>query len=283
MRFDFSHLEPVTPEQLRKIQEIVNANVRGNIEVTSRERLYKEAVAEGAMALFNEKYGETVRLVKVGEPAVSAELCGGTHIDSTGQIGFFMITGESGIGAGLRRIEAVTGRKAEELLYKKLSELETIARAIGAGQDEVVDKVGAIVVDLDCEHKRVSQLQTELGLKEAETLLGKAEKFDGFSVLVAKTSPVNQGLLREMNDYLRDKLQSAVIVLGTVYEGRPLFLATVTEDLVAKGFNAGNIVREAAKVAGGGGGGKPTMAQAGGKFPEKIDEALRVARSLIKA
>ncbi len=282
LRFDFSHLEPMDPEQIRRVQEIVNENVRHNLEVVSQERTYKEAVAEGAIALFNEKYGEVVRLVRVGEPAVSAELCGGTHISATGEIGLFWIIGESGIGAGLRRIEAVTGRRAVELVGDRLSGLDAVARSVGAAPDEASQKVAALVADLDCEHKRVASLERELALKEAETLLGKAEFLGGSAVVIAKTSPVSQALLREMADYLRDKLKSAVIVLGTVYEERPLFLAVVTPDLVEKGYNAGNIVREVAKIAGGGGGGKPTMAQAGGKFADKIDEALRLARTLVK-
>ncbi|MDD5127150.1 MAG: alanine--tRNA ligase [Dehalococcoidales bacterium] len=281
LRFDFSHLTALTPEEISKVQRIVNAKVRENLPVRALESSYKKAIAEGVTALFDEKYGDVVRVLKIGEPAVSAELCGGTHINATGEIGYFHILSESSIGSGLRRIEAVTGRGAEEFVNQRLSSLDNIARSLGTLSDNIQDKLTEMVDELDKERKQALALERELSKKEAETLLGKVEVVKDINLLVARVSSSNQQVIREMADFLRDRMGSGIIVLGAVQEARPMFLAMVTADLVAKGYNAGEIVRQVAKVAGGGGGGKPGLGQAGGKYVEKLDEALRLVKSLI--
>ncbi len=280
-RFDFSHLTGMTREEIEKVQRIVNEKSRQNLRVYDEVLPYKKAVAEGAIALFDEKYGDTVRVMKVGAPAISQELCGGTHVNATGEIGFFRIISESSIGAGLRRIEAVTGRGAEAFSERQSASLEKVARNLGARPEEVEDKASDLVTELDKERKEKQALEKRLSKSTAESLVCQAEIVKGVRVLVARVPPTSPEVLREMSDLLKEQLKSAVIVLGTVYQDRPAFLAAVTPDLIAKGYDAGKLVREVAKVAGGGGGGKPGLAQAGGKDKDKLDEALQRVKSLI--
>jgi alanyl-tRNA synthetase len=281
-RFDFSHLAAISKQQLEEIQRIVNERVRENLSVMSKVIPYKQAIQEGAIALFEEKYGETVRVLEVGSPPMSAELCGGTHVKSTGEIGLFIITGESSIGTGLRRIEAITGRKAEEFVRDSISTMATVAGELKSSPSEIKEKVKNIVSELAAERKRSAALERELSRYTVESLLSKVETVDGMTVLSAKVPSTSTEMLREMGDLLKDRLKSAVIVLGTVQDGKPGFVAMVTPDLVGKGLNAGDIVKQVAGVTGGGGGGKADMAQAGGKDKNKIDEALGLVKQLVK-
>jgi alanyl-tRNA synthetase len=281
LRFDFSHLAAMTQEEIKAVQHIVNDKVRQNLRVYDEETSYQEAVEAGAIALFDEKYGDVVRVMKIGEPAVSAELCGGTHVDYTGEIGYFHIVSEGSIGAGLRRIEAVTGREAEAYIDRHLSDLQKTAEYLDAELDDVLDKAYSLVVERDKERKRALSLEKELARKEAESLLGRVEVIKGVNLLSARVSSASQPVLREMADFIRDRLKSAVVVLGAVSGDRPVFLAAVTPDLVEKGYNAGDIIRQVSQVTGGGGGGKANFAQAGGKHRDKLDEALRLVKSLI--
>ncbi|MBA7543068.1 Alanine--tRNA ligase [subsurface metagenome] len=280
-RFDFSHLTAMTKKELQETQHIVNAKIRQNLAVYSEDIPYKKAIDEGAIALFDEKYGDVVRVVKIGEPVISAELCGGTHVASTGEIGFFQIIGESSIGAGLRRIEAVTGREAEAFIDKHFSSLEKVAQSLGASPDEAQDKASSLVTELDKERRQRQALERELSKKIAESLLGQVEVVNGVKVLAAEVPPSRIQVLREMCDRLREQLKSAVIVLGTVYKDKPAFIAAVTPDLVARGYNAGEIAKQVARVTGGSGGGSARLGQAGGKDRAKVDEALRLVKSLI--
>ncbi len=281
-RFDFSHLTAMTEEEMRQVQSIVNSRIRQNWKVLATEVPYEQAIEGGAIALFDEKYGDTVRVVKIGEPPVSMELCGGTHVGATGEIGFFYIVGESSVGAGLRRIEAVTGRGAEAFIEQRFSGLDNIARLLNALSEKVPEKVSSLITDLEEERRHVGVLERELVKRETESLLRQAESLEGVTMLVARVAPARIEALREMSDRLRDQLHSAVIVLGTVYEEKPVFIAAVTPDLVEKGYDAGKIVKQVAGVAGGSGGGKARLAQAGGKYPEKLDEALQLAKKLIQ-
>jgi len=281
-RFDFSHLEPITEGQLKEIQRQVNEWIRQNLKAKPKRLPYKQAIAEGAIALFEEKYGEEVRMLEIGEPAISKELCGGTHVSSTGEIGIFLITSESSIGTGLHRIEAVTGRKAESLIESRLTALQSIAKEVEGSLDEVPNKVKTLISELETERKRALSLERELSRRIAEDLPGQAEQVSGVTVLAAKVPALTMPILREVGDILRDRLKSAVVVLATVYNGKPNFLAMVTPDLIAKGFHAGDIINQVAKVTGGGGGGKAAMAQAGGKDVAKIDEALKLVHKLIQ-
>ncbi len=281
LRFDFSYLNAMMPEEIDEVNRIVNDKIRQNLKVYSEDIPYKEAIEEGAIALFDEKYGDIVRVVKIGEPVISAELCGGTHVASTGEIGLFHIISESSIGAGLRRIEAVTGREAEEFINRHFSSLDKIAQLIGTSPDDVQDKVSNLVNELAKERKRALALERELSKKIATSLLSQTEVVNGVTVLSARVPSCRLEALREMSDLLREQLKSAVIVLGTIYDNKPVFLAAVTPDLVARGYNAGEIVKQVARVTGGSGGGKAQFAQAGGKYKGKLDEALRLVKSLI--
>ncbi len=267
LRFDFSHLKALTEGQIAEVNRIVNEKIRQNLKVYDEDIAYKKAMEEGVIALFGEKYGDEVRAVRIGEPRVSAELCGGTHVSATGEIGLFHITSESSIGAGLRRIEAVTGRGAETYFTQRLEEAQ--------------EKVSSTVGELEQERRKRQALEKELAKKTAESLLAQAEVVNGVKVLVARVTDSRLEILREMSDIIRGRLKSVIVVLGTVYEGKPAFLAAVTPDLVTKGYDAGRIVKKVAEVTGGGGGGKPGLAQAGGKDKKKLDEALKLVKSLI--
>ncbi|MFC1870211.1 alanine--tRNA ligase [Chloroflexota bacterium] len=280
-RFDFSHLVAMTEEELREVRHIVNEKIRQNLRVYDQEMPHRQAIAEGAIALFDEKYGDTVRVLKIGEPAISAELCGGTHVNATGEIGFFDIIGESSIGAGLRRIEAITGREAEALIEQQFSNLTKIAHHLDALPENIESKVAGLIAELDSERKQRLALERELAKQETKALLGQAEEIKGVKVLAARISSSRPETLREMTDLIREKLKSVVVVLGTVYEDKPFFIAAVTQDLVDRGYDAGKIVKEVAKVTGGGGGGKARLAQAGGRDKNKLDEALQLVRKLI--
>lgn len=285
-RFDFSQLNPISKQRLDEIQHIVNERIRENLRVESKEIPYeqiKQDIENGdIIALFDEKYKDKVRVLKIGESPISAELCGGTHVKSTGEIGLFIITRESSIGTGLRRIEAVTGRGAETLVRERLEALETIAEEMSTSTQEAPKKVKAVIAELTAQLKLSASREMELARDRVDTLQGKAEKVNGITVLSAKVPSASFEILREMGDLLKDRLQSAVIVLGTVYDGKPGFVAMVTPDLVNRGLHAGDIVKQVAGVTGGGGGGKANMAQAGGKDKNKLDEALEVVKRLVQ-
>jgi alanyl-tRNA synthetase len=284
LRFDFTHVEALKPEELADVQRLVNEKIRENLPVRTQRKSYEEATAGGATALFDEKYAAEVRVVEVAEEneRYSAELCGGTHVRATGDIGQFVIVGEESIGAGLRRIEALTGRGADEYVRDRLSTLQQLRGRLGVTGDDVelVARVDALFEEMESLKKRVQALEREIGRNRAESLLAEAEHFDGRSLLTARVPASSPEALREMGDWLRDRLGSGVIVLGTVVDGRPSLLAMVTPDLTSRGLNAGELVKRAAEVTGGGGGGRPEMAQAGGRDASRLDEALRVAKEL---
>jgi len=280
-RFDFSHLVSITDEELNEIQRQVNEWIRQNLKAKVKVLPYKQAIAEGAIALFEEKYGEKVRMLEIGEPAISKELCGGTHVSSTGEIGAFLITSESSIGTGLHRVEAVTGRKAESVIEARLAALQSVAKEVEGSLEEVPGKVKALIGELEAERKRVLSLERELSRKIAGDLLGQVEQVSDVTILAARVPVLAMPVLREMGDILRDRLKSAIVVLATVYNDKPNFLVMVTPDLIARGFHAGDIIKQVAEVTGGGGGGKAGMAQAGGKEAAKIDEALKLVKNIV--
>jgi len=283
-RFDFTYEAPVLKEELVQIQRIVNENIRRNLLVTKREMPYTQAVAEGAIALFGEKYGDVVRTVRMGsaKSPVSFEVCGGTHVDRTGDIGLFQVISEGSIGSGMRRIEAVTGREAEKLIEERASMLDKIARRLQVPAADVEGKLSGVLEELDSERKRAVVLERQLSRETAESLLTQAETVKGVSVLVAKTSVSNMDALRHMGDVLREKLGSGVIVLAAVWDDKPSFLAMVTPDLVSWGLNAGDIVKKVAQATGGSGGGRPQLGQGGGRDKDKLDEALKLVARLVE-
>ncbi len=282
-RFDFSHLVAMTAGEIDEAERVVNSYIRANFPVIDEELSYPEAIKQGAIAIFDEKYGDTVRVLKVGNPAVSMELCGGTHVKMTGEIGFFHITGESSIGSGLRRIEAVTGRGAEEQFKRNLAELKQVARLLETEPGELVEKTKALIDTLKSESRRATALESKLAGNTAGSLAEQVTNIDGVQVIAAKVEASSAEVLREMSDMLRDRLRSVIIVLGSVVDDRPLFIAAVTPDLVEKGYNAGTIIRQVAQITGGGGGGKPNLAQAGGKQKEKLEEAIRQVAEIVRS
>jgi alanyl-tRNA synthetase len=283
-RFDFTFEAPVLKEELSQIQRIVNENIRRNLPVTKKEMPYTEAKDEGAIALFGEKYGDVVRTVRVGlaKSPVSFEVCGGTHVDRTGDIGLFQIVSEGSIGSGLRRIEAVTGGGAEKLVEERAFTLEKIAQQLQVPVASVESKIASTLDELDSERKRAIALERQLSKETADSLLGKVESVKGVSVLAVDVPASNMDALRHTGDILREKLGSGVIVLAGIWDGKPNFLAMVTPDLVNRGLNASEIVKKVAQATGGSGGGRPQLGQGGGKDKGKLEEALKLVARLVE-
>jgi alanyl-tRNA synthetase len=284
LRFDFTHPAMLTEDELALVTRSVNDAVLVNYPVEVVQEKYRHAVSEGVIALFGEKYGEDVRVVRVGLPGepFSQELCGGTHLHETGEIGLFHIVSEEGVGAGVRRIEAVTGRAAVDLVERQLSVLQRTAAYLNAASDEVDRKALVLLGELQSARKEIAHLQEKLARREFETMLDHVQSVAGVSLLSARVTAPSMDILREMTDWFRDRLGSGVVVLGTVLAGRPALVAAVTSDLVERGVDAGRLVRGLAHMVGGGGGGKPTLAQAGGRDPNRLDDALRQAPRMLE-
>lgn len=282
LRFDFTHFESLTPEQIDEVERLVNEKIRADVEVHPHETTYQQAIEEGAIALFGEKYADRVRVVAICEPGAdrcfSKELCGGTHCHRTGEIGSFVIVSESGIGSGLRRIEALTGEAAVRWVRERLNTLEAAARAVSASPAELPARIEAIQREMDDIRRRLEALQRSQARDVAATLVERRRQVNGVS-LVAEVVPASSTeALRDMGDYVRAKLGAgAAVILAADVGGRPQFVAMATPEAVAAGFDAGAIIRAAAKVTGGGGGGRPDMAQAGGRDVAKLAEAVAVA------
>ncbi|HRU95241.1 MAG TPA: alanine--tRNA ligase, partial [Anaerolineae bacterium] len=285
LRFDYNFEKPLTAEQRAELERLVTEAVLANYRVEARQEAYRDALSQGVIALFGEKYGDVVRVLRVGEPEApySQELCGGTHVTRTGDIGPFFIVSESGIGAGIRRIEAVTGRGALEMCQALRGRQEQIAAALETTPEQTPQRVQRLLEDLRAAHKEVEQLHRQLARADFETLLGRVVEVEGVPVLAARVTAPDVETLREMADWFRDKMKGGVIVLGTVIEDKPLFIAATTKELNARGIHAGTLVRQVAQRVGGGGGGRPDMAQAGGRDVGKLDEALAAVGELVKA
>ncbi|HOV49646.1 MAG TPA: alanine--tRNA ligase [Anaerolineae bacterium] len=285
LRFDYNFEKPLTAEQRAELERLVTEAVLANYRVEARQEAYRDALGQGVIALFGEKYGDVVRVLRVGEPEApySQELCGGTHVTRTGDIGPFLIVSESGIGAGIRRIEAVTGRGALEMCQALRARQEQIAATLETTPEQTPQRVQRLLEDLHAAHKEVEQLHRQLARADFETLLGRVVEVEGVPVLAARVTAPDVETLREMADWFRDKMKGGVIVLGTVIEDKPLFIAATTKELNARGIHAGTLVRQVAQRVGGGGGGRPDMAQAGGRDVGKLDEALAAVGELVKA
>lgn len=280
LRFDFHHFSSMTKDELKRVEDEVNAKILENLAVDIREMPVDEARKLGAMALFGEKYGDIVRVVRAGD--YSIELCGGTHLGSTAQAGLIKILGESGIAAGIRRIEALTGKGAIEYYSEKEEQLEGIASALKSTPQDSLRKVEAITAELKAAQKEIEQLKEKLVSSSFDEVLGKAADINGVKVVTARFDQLDMEALRNACESLRSKLGTGVVVLASAFGGKVSFVAMASKDAVERGAHCGNIVREAAKTAGGGGGGRPDMAQAGGKDAGKIDEALRSAVEAVK-
>ncbi|WP_040207870.1 alanine--tRNA ligase [Neobacillus jeddahensis] len=281
LRFDFSHFGQIKPEEIEQIENIVNEQIWKNIEVDISLQPIAEAKAMGAMALFGEKYGDIVRVVKVGD--FSLELCGGCHVPNTSVIGLFKIISEGGIGAGTRRIEAVTGESAYRTLNEQVGLLKDASEKLKANPKEIVTRIEGLLAEIKQLQRENESLATKLGNIEAGNLVSKAKEIDGVTVLAAKVQGADMNNLRNMADDLKQKLGSVIIVLGSAHEGKVNLIAAVTKDLNDRGYHAGKLIKEVASRCGGGGGGRPDMAQAGGKDPEKLDAALQFVDEWVKS
>ena len=296
LRFDFAHLQAVSADELRAIEAQVNEWIRADTAVAAAEMGQTEARALGAMALFGEKYGDVVRVITVGcdhagaddgahpEPesgVCSRELCGGTHVARTGEIGLLRIVGESSIGSGLRRIEAVTGRGVEQLLDSQAQQLRQVAGKLGASPAQVAERLDSVLAQVKQLQAQLDQLQKAQRGDQLTEILATKRTVGARSVISARLELPSIDKLRESGDWLRDKLGSGVVVLGTVVADKPQLLVMVTPDLVKQGLHAGNIVKQLAALVGGGGGGRPDIAQAGGRDASQLDAALAAVDALI--
>ena len=279
LRFDFSHFEAVTEEELREIENIINRHVQENLDVNVDLMSLDEAKEKGAVALFGEKYGSQVRLVTVGD--YSSELCGGTHIDATGEIGLFKIISESGVAAGTRRIEAVTGQAALDYVQQREDLISEAASKLKGTPDELVDKIDKLQDEVKDLENEITSLKDKLAAAQSNDLMSDTEEINGVNVILDSVEDLDAEGLRKMGDNLANQLDSGIVIIGSKLENKVLFIAKVTADLVDQGYQAGNIISEVAQVAGGGGGGRPDMAQAGGSKPEKLSAALDKAREVI--
>ncbi|MBU5262858.1 alanine--tRNA ligase [Bacillus atrophaeus] len=281
LRFDFSHFGQVTKEELERIEVIVNEKIWESIPVSIDLKPINEAKEMGAMALFGEKYGDIVRVVQVG--GYSLELCGGCHVKNTAEIGLFKIVSESGIGAGTRRIEAVTGQGAYLEMNSQIGLLKQVAGELKTNVKDVPKRVAALQADLKEAQRENESLLAKLGNAEAGAILSNVKDISGVKVLAEKVNAKDMNHLRTMVDELKAKLGSAVVVLGAVQNDKVNISAGVTKDLIDKGLHAGKLVKQAAEMCGGGGGGRPDMAQAGGKQPEKLQDALTSVEEWVKS
>ena len=281
LRFDFSHFGQVQADELEKIERIVNEKIWESINVEISQKSIGEAKEMGAMALFGEKYGDVVRVVQVGD--YSLELCGGCHVDNTASIGIFKIVAESGIGAGTRRIEAVTGKSAYELMNDQVGLLKEAAGKMKTNPKDILTRVDGLFAEVKQLQKENESLAAKLSNIEAGNLTDSVMTVDGVNVLAAKVNVADMNNLRTMMDDLKNKLESAVVVLASVNDDKVNILAGVTKDLISQGYHAGKLVKEVASRCGGGGGGRPDMAQAGGKNPAQVEEALAFVQEYVKS
>jgi alanyl-tRNA synthetase len=279
LRFDFSHTQPVSTEELTQIEDLVNATVRRNEPAETRVMALDEAVAAGAMSLFGEKYESDVRVLSIGD--FSMELCGGTHVKRAGDIGLFKILSESGVAAGVRRIEAVTGRAAFEWVVHTEHVLRDVASMVRGSRDDVDEKVRELVERARRLEKEVQQLKSKLASGHSGDLSTQAKDVGGIRVLAAYVEGADAKSLRDAMDQLRTKLGTSVIVLGTVKEGKVVLVAGVSPDLVAR-YRAGEIVGAVAAQVGGKGGGRADFAQAGGSMPDNLPSALASVEALVR-
>ena len=280
LRFDFAHFQAMTPEEIAETEALVNKEIQAALPVTTQIMGIEEAKKTGAMALFGEKYGDEVRVVSMGD--FSVELCGGTHVANTANITLFKIVSEAGVAAGVRRIEALTGNNVIAYYRQMEENLHTIAKTLKTSPAEITEKITHL-------QKEVKELQSEnesLKSKMAQDSLGnvmdQVVEVKGVKVLASAVDGVDMNGLRDLGDQLKEKLGEGVVVLASAKDGKVSLLAMATQGAMDKGAHAGNLIKAAAAIVGGGGGGRPNMAQAGGKNPDKIPEAIAKVAELVE-
>ena len=280
LRFDFAHFQAMTPEELAKVEEIVNQQIQEGLEVRTDIMSIDDAKKTGAMALFGEKYSEKVRVVSMGE--FSKELCGGTHVENTGSIMLFKIVSEAGIAAGVRRIEALTGNGVLEYYKKQEEALHAAAKALKANPAEILDKIAHLQGEVKTLQSENESLKSKLAQGALGDVMNQVVEVKGVKLLAAKVEGVDMNGLRDLGDQLKEKLGEGVVVLAAVNEGKVNLLAMATDAAQKAGAHAGNLIKAVAAIVGGGGGGRPNMAQAGGKKPEKAQEAVDAVAGILE-
>lgn len=288
LRFDFTHVRSLTKDELREVERLTNEKIRENVSVNSSESTYREAISRGALAFFGDRYGDQVRVVEVSSSTnseehntpFSLEVCGGTHVKRTGDIGYCHIISESNIGSGLRRIEAVTGRLAEVLMASQSATLDALSQRLQVSHDELTSRIENVLTEFEQITRKTEILERDLLKLQINDLSRK--QVAEVNVISGELKVSNSDLLREAGDWLKNDLMSGVIVLGTVLDGRPSLMIMATVDIVEQGFHAGNVAREAARSMGGGGGGRPELGQAGGRDYKKLKDALNAVEEEVR-
>ena len=281
LRFDFNHFSAVGPEELKAVEDKVNAAILANMAVVTKEMDIDEAKAEGAMALFGEKYGKRVRFVNIGD--WSKELCGGTHVGGIGEIGLFKIVSESSIGAGLRRIEAVTGEAARAYFEAEEEELAEIRQLLKVKKDDVIARVKQMIAEMKEKDKLIADFKKAEAAAKAGDILSDCVEINGKKALIADMGDIDVSELRETADKIKENRDDLALVLFAASQDKVSIIVSGGKDWLDQGFHAGRLIKDIAAVVGGGGGGKPHMAQAGGKDVAKVGEALAKAEELLSA
>lgn len=279
LRFDFNHFQPMTAEEIKQVEEIVNQAILKAMPVETFETEIDKAKEMGAMALFGEKYGHIVRVVKVGD--YSIELCGGTHLQNSAQAGMFKIISENGVAAGIRRIEATTGMNTYRWAEKVESVNAKASAMVKAAPDQLIDRIQEMEDQLKEKDREIASLKHQQADSEAGELLNKIQTIQGVKVLIAEVKAEDVNEMRDLSDMMKDRMGSGIVVFGKADTDKANLIATATKDIVKKGFHAGQLIKQIAKTVGGGGGGRPDMAQAGGKKPAALDQALSQAENII--
>jgi alanyl-tRNA synthetase len=284
LRFDFTHPEAVTPDQLSQIEAGVNQHILGDFQLKTAIKPLDQAISEGAMALFGGKYAEHVRTISIGnEQPFSYELCGGTHVGETGDIGICLIISEGSVAAGIRRIEAVTGRKAFEVVQSRFNTLSQVAKSLGTNPETLPEKANSLLGELDNLQKQVSALRQRLVSLEFDQKLQKTILVNDFTLISTRINDADADSLRLLVDRFRQKFPTrGIAVLASVRDGKPIIIAAVTNDITELGFSAIELVNMVAEPLGGKGGGRPTLAQAGGKDASKLEAALENVENWVK-
>ena len=279
LRFDFNHFQPMTKEEIAKVEEIVNERVDEYLPIRMEEMPIEEARKLGAMAIFGEKYGDIVRVVSMGD--YSVEFCGGTHIDNTGKVGGFKIISEGGIAAGVRRIEAITGSNVVRYLADKETTLSSVAAALKSSESDLTRKAGQVMADIKSLENTIKSIKSDEISGSVDGIISSAKEINGVRLITKKFEDTDVDQLRSISDAVKEKAGDVVMVFAAVNDGKVTFIVSVSEDLIGKGYHAGKLIKDIAAAAGGGGGGKANMAQAGAKDPSKVDAAFSKAEELI--
>jgi alanyl-tRNA synthetase len=286
LRFDYSHVGPLTNEELMSVQSLSNERVRDDLKVMVHETTYAEAIKQGALAFFGDKYGDKVRVVEMSASnssgPFSLELCGGTHVHATGQVGPIFLLGESGIGGGMRRLEAVTGFGAERLFVERSTLLEKLSKRFDVPHSELENRLNNFVEELSFLRKEIAVSEQRNVVSEADKLVESIIQVNGINVLSTRSNLTNVDSLRQMGDSLKNRMPSLVLVLAAIVNEKALLISMVTPDLVAKGLKAGQIIKEIAQHIGGSGGGNAELAQAGGKRTEGLGKALSLVPKIVE-